>query len=167
MVVDCAYGLDQLYVIEGGPPPGGEDLSEDAVLKATTWLIDKCEEDDGTLKVNFLNLNIVDFSSLATSCPELAPLRKNLNGMRTLLEVVLKKFRDPANTASCNAQLLAKFTDAVNCKAVLSYPYHAGHVGRELAHPYAHFLQCVAKNAPPCKMAGIPHTQLPKSGDNL
>ena len=63
MVVDCNYGLDQLYVIEGGPPPGGEDLTEAAVLKALTWLIDNCEEDSGTLKVNFLNLNVVNFSS--------------------------------------------------------------------------------------------------------
>ena len=72
MVVDCNYS--QLYVIEGGPPPGGEDVTEDAVRRALTWLIDNCEEDAGNLKVNFLNLNVVDFSSLATACPELAPL---------------------------------------------------------------------------------------------
>ena len=74
----------------------------------------------------------------------ISPLRKNLNGFRRLLEVIQKKFRDPANTTACNAQLVAKFTDPVNCKEVLSFPYHDGNVGREMAHPYAHFLQCVA-----------------------
>ena len=86
MVVDCNYS--QLYVIEGGPPPGGKDVTEHAVRRALMWLIDNCEEDAGNLKVNFLNLNVVDFSSLATACPELAPLKKNINGFRMLLEFV-------------------------------------------------------------------------------
>ena len=67
MVVDCNYG--QLYVIEGAPPPGGEDIPEDAVRRALTWLIDNCEEDSGALRVNFLNLTVVDFTTLATVCP--------------------------------------------------------------------------------------------------
>ena len=96
MVVDCNYG--QLYVIEGAPPPGGEDIPEDAVRRALTWLIDNCEEEAGTLKVNFLNLSIVDFSSLATASPELAPLKKNMHGFRMLLEFVQNRFRDGGNT---------------------------------------------------------------------
>ena len=71
MAVDCAYSLNQLYVVEGGPPPGGEDISEDAVLKATQWLITNCKEANGTLKVNFFNLSVVQFSTLAVACPEL------------------------------------------------------------------------------------------------
>ena len=113
------------------------------MLKATQWLKSNCEEENGTLKVNFFNLSFVEFSTLALSCPELVPLRKNLNGFRRLLEVVMKKFTDPASTASCNAQLLAKFTDAVNAKAVLSFPYHTGLTRRELDPVHKDFLQCV------------------------
>ena len=94
--------------------------------------------------MNFLNLNVVDFFSLATACPELAPLKKNINGFRMLLEFVQKKFRDRANTTAINAQLVAKFNDPVNCKDVLSFAYHDGNVCLEMAVPYAHFLQCVA-----------------------
>ena len=74
MVVDCSYG--QLYVIDEAPPPGGDDIPEDAVRRALTWLIDHCEEGNEILKVNFLNLTTVDFTSLATACPELAPLKR-------------------------------------------------------------------------------------------
>ena len=49
MAVDCAYGLTQLYVVEGGPPPGGKDISDDALLKATQWHISNCEEENRTL----------------------------------------------------------------------------------------------------------------------
>ena len=142
MVVDCNYS--QLYVIEGAPPPGGEDTPEDAVRRALTWLIGNCEEDSGALRVNFLNLNVVDFSSLATACPELAPLKKNLHGFRMLLEFVQKKFRDKGNTTALNTQLIAKFTDAVNCKQILSFAYHEGNICPEMAVPYSHFMQCVA-----------------------
>ena len=145
MVVDCNYNLDQLYVVEGGPPPGGDGPTEDAILKATTWLIDHCEEENGTLKVNWFNLTVVEFATLGVSCPELAPLRKNLNGFRRLLEVVIKRLNDPTSIASCNAQLVGKFTDAVNAKNVLSYPYHAGLVRRELIPVHKDFVEC-AKN---------------------
>ena len=100
MAVDCSYRLNQLYVVEGGPPPGGEDISEDAALKAMQWLISNCEEANGTLKVNFFYLSVVQFSTLGVACPELAPLRKNLNGFRRLLEVCIKRFTDPASTIS-------------------------------------------------------------------
>ena len=142
MVVDCNYG--QLYVVEEAPPPGGEDVSEDSVRQALAWLIDNCEEDSGALKVNFLNLTDVDFTSLATACPVLAPLKKNIHGFRMLLEFVQKKFRDRNHATAINAQLTARFTDAVNCKTVLSYAYHQGNVCPELAVPYAHFMSCVA-----------------------
>ena len=61
-----------------------------------------------------------------------------------LLEFVQKKFRDRANTTAINAQLVAKFTDPVNCNEILSFAYHDGNVCLEIAVPYAHFLECVA-----------------------
>ena len=142
MVVDCNYG--QLYVIDEAPPPGGDDIPEDAVRRALTGLIDHCEKGDEILKVNFLNLSTVDFSSLATACPELAPLKKNLHGFRMLLEFVQHKLRDNNNVTAINTQLAAKFNDPEVCKAVLSYAYHDGNERRELAVPYAHLMMCIA-----------------------
>ena len=107
MVVDCNYNLEQLYVVEGGPPPGGDGPTEDAILKATTWLIDHCEEENGTLKVNWFNLTVVEFATLGVSCPELAPLRKNLNGFRRLLEVVISASMTPPPLPPVTPSLLA------------------------------------------------------------
>ena len=91
--------------------------------------------------MNFLNLSTVDFSSLATACPELAPLKKNMHGFRMLLEFVQHKLRDGPNVTAINTQLAAKFDDPEVCKAVLSYPYHDGNTRREMAVPYAHLIQ--------------------------
>ena len=125
MVVDCSYG--QPYVIDEAPPPGGDDISEDAVRRALTWLIDHMEEvDEEIVKVNFLNLSTVDFTTLATACPELAPLKKNLHGFRMLLEVCMHKLRDANNVTAINTQLVARFVDPEVCKQVLSYAYHDG-----------------------------------------
>ena len=143
MAIDCAYSLNQLYVVEGGPLPGIEDISEETTLKAMQWLITNCEATNGTLKVNLLNLSVVQFATLSVTCPALSPLRKNLNGFRRLLEVCMKRFTDPASITSINAQLVTKFTDAVNTKAVLSYPYHAGLVRRELDPAHKDFQHCI------------------------
>ena len=113
MAVDCAYSLNQLYVVEGGPLPGIEDISEDTILKALQWLITNCEAANGTLKVNFLNMSVVQFATLSVTCPALSSLTKNLNGLRRLLEVCMKRLTDPASNTAINAQLVDKFTDAV------------------------------------------------------
>ena len=54
--VDCSYRLHQVYTVEGGFPPGGEQLPDESVLKTTQWFIDRLEDDNGSLKVNFLGL---------------------------------------------------------------------------------------------------------------
>ena len=68
-------------------------------------------------------MSVVQFATLSVTCPALSSLRKNLNGLRRLLEVCMKRLTDPASNTAINAQLVAKFTDAVTAKAILSYPY--------------------------------------------
>ena len=131
--MDVSYTED--YVIDLGPPPGGE-AAEGDTLKAIQWLVERTEVDGGALKIQFFGLTRATFRTLGTSCPMLAPLQMNLVGARHLLQAASRRLVLADNVASCNVQLINRLGDAAEIAELLGFIYHQAADRPELATPY-------------------------------
>ena len=105
----------------------GVEPVENDVLVATNWLIARCVNNQGRFEMNWFGLSNNIFTTLGVSCPLLAPLRRNLGGLRTLLEVVCIGVKDRQNQSTYNQALLGLFQDAERAAELLSFGYHEGY----------------------------------------
>ena len=121
------YDVQNLYTPGESPLTGGEPVETD-VLSATNWLIAKCRVDQGNFQMQWFGLTNNIFQTLGQSCPLLAPVRKTLGGLRTLLEVVCIGVRLRDHKNSCSRAVLGLFEDDPE-RAVtgLSIAYHPGY----------------------------------------
>ena len=109
-MVDINYDLN--YSVKLGPPPRGNKVPEAETLKIVQWMIDRVEVVDDKLRINFFNLTSVQFASLGTTCPLLAPLKQNLLGAKWALQSASKRLVMAKNITACNTMLYNKLTDA-------------------------------------------------------
>ena len=122
-----------MNTVEGSLPLGGEQLPDEAVL----------EDENGSLKVNFLGLTPPQiFATLGASVPQLLPLRKNLLGLRRVLEVVMVGLTSKDHKTSCNTQIATRMTNVLNAADLLSFCYHQGHERTELGPVYKDLKEC-------------------------
>ena len=131
------------YYVSMEPPPGGEQIGEGELLRLIQWVIDRLVENgDGNVRLEFLELPNNTFATLGVQVPILAPVKRNLLGLRHLLQCITQRRLVLAdNIASVNAQLNTKFTDAVRVNMLFNFLYHPGHAVANMATGYDHFLE--------------------------
>ena len=79
-------------------------------------------------QMQWFDLTNAIFQTLGQSCPLLAPVRKNLSGLRTILEVICIGIRLRDNKNSCSRAVLGLFEeDPERAVEGLSIAYHPGY----------------------------------------
>ena len=121
------HDYDNLFTPGESPLTGGDPVEAD-ILAATNWMVSKCRVYQGSFQMQWFDLTNAIFQTLGQSCPLLAPVRKNLSGLRTLLEVICIGIRLRNHKNSCSRAVLGLFEeDPERAVEGLSIAYHPGY----------------------------------------